>query len=246
MIAFPSGCYSLPDHARSASAPNPQAVSHDGDSDGPVAASGDITGHNNKDLKISSPKNAAITAEPADSDAAQLEPAASPPVLPSDNNQTANGEQNPKPEKISSTPAAIKKPAAKLSYDVNEPFNAGKPTLMGFKVHDKAEDVLRRFGRPTNQFQMDDPSSPITVYEYPGFSIGFDPFNEIVFIEVDSNEINPGLNGLRLGDSVAKALETLGKPDSKTDFVITFQSDDITLKLDVDPGSKTVSSIKLF
>lgn len=244
LITFPSGCYSLPDHARSA--PNPQALSYDEEQDGSAALSGDSAGHNNKDLTISSPKNDTFSAESAGSDAGRPEIADSPPVLPSDSAQSVNGEQDQKPEKISSISSAKKKPAANLNYDVNEPFNAGRPTLMGFKVHDKADDVLRRFGRPIDQFQMDDPEFPITVYEYPGFSIGFDPSKEIVFIEVNSDEVKPGLNGLRLGDGVGKALETLGKPDSKSDFVITFQSDDSTLKLDIDPASKTISSIKLF
>ncbi|MEB3100189.1 hypothetical protein [Ferviditalea candida] len=244
LIAFPSGCYNLPDQVHSLS--NPQAVAHDAaQQDGSAAVSGVDAGHNSKNLKISSPKNQSDSAEPGDSDAGQPEAAVSPSAPPSGSEPTANGKQGQKQEKISSTSSVQKKPS-KQNYDVNEPFNASRPTLMGFKIHDKADDVLRRFGQPTDRFQMDDPSFPITVYEYPGFSIGFNPAEEIVFIEVNSDKINPGLNGLRLGDSIGKALETLGKPDSKTDYVITFQSEDITLKLDIDPASKTVSSIKLF
>jgi hypothetical protein len=68
----------------------------------------------------------------------------------------------------------------------------------------------------------------------------------VEFIEVASSEEDPGLNGLRLGQTTADAAKALGKPDSSTDYVMTYKTKTTVLKLDIDTKSKTIQSIKLF
>lgn len=134
----------------------------------------------------------------------------------------------------------------KQKYDVSDPFTASKPTLMGLTTADNIDAVLHKFGNPANQFVMEDPTAPVTVYEYPGFSVGLGKANTIVFIEVNSDQVNPGLNGFRLGQKVSQAIKALGNPDVNSEYVVSYKSGGVILKLDVDPNSNIVRSIKLF
>lgn len=139
------------------------------------------------------------------------------------------------------SPAATSKP--KKSY---EPYTVEKPMLMGVAIGDPQESVAKLHGNAPSNYLMDDADDPITVYEYDGFHIGINPLKQVEFIEVTSSEEDPGLNGLRLELTTADAAKALGKPDSSTDYVMTYKTKTTVLKLDIDTKSKTVQSIKLF
>lgn len=125
-------------------------------------------------------------------------------------------------------------------------FNAKQPKIMGLAIGELQEEVLTQYGKPIESYIMDDPTEPLTVYTYEGFSIGFNSSKEIQFIDVSSVKINPGLNGIRLGQTSAQALEALGKPDKNTSYVVSYNTKTAILKLDIDPKTKTIQSIKLF
>ncbi|HEX7057646.1 MAG TPA: DUF4309 domain-containing protein [Bacilli bacterium] len=131
-------------------------------------------------------------------------------------------------------------------YNVTARFNADKPALMGFTVGAKLADVTERFGKPSDTYTMDDPQEPLQVYDFPGFSFGFDANKKVVFITVSSPDINPGLNGVRIGQTVQQAIEALGEPNTNTDYVIAYTAGGVVLKMDIDPSSDTITSIKLF
>jgi hypothetical protein len=125
-------------------------------------------------------------------------------------------------------------------------FSSKQPKIMGLAINDLLEKVTDTYGEPQNSYVMEDPAEPITVYEYEGFSVGFNESHQIQFIDVSSTKVNPGLNGLRLGQTSSEALAVLGKPDTHSIFVISYNSKSAVLKLDIDPKTKTIQSIKLF
>lgn len=127
-----------------------------------------------------------------------------------------------------------------------EPYSSTKPSLMGLKINDTKETVIKYYGQPKDQYVMDDENDPVLVYEYTGFSVGFNKRDRLLFVDITSETVNPGLNGLRLGGNMKDALEALGKPDLNTDFVLTYKSAGAVLKLDIDPKTEVINSIKLF
>jgi hypothetical protein len=125
-------------------------------------------------------------------------------------------------------------------------LSSKQPKIMGLAIGDLQEKAITQYGKPIESYIMEDPAEPISVYQYEGFSIGFNTANEIQFIDVSSAKVNPGLNGLRLGQTSAQALAILGKPDKNTSTVISYNTSTAILKLDIDPKTKTIQSIKLF
>lgn len=178
-----------------------------------------------KDLEISSPSS-----EKSD-DSAVVENSSAP-------SQDKKNKKEPESEGKSTV--------NKQKYDVSDPFTASKPTLMGLTTADNVDALIHKFGNPSDQFTMEDPVAPITVYEYPGFSVGLNKTNTIVFIEINSDQVNPGLNGFHLGQQVSQAIKALGNPNTNSDYVVSYKSGGVILKLDVDPKSRIVRSIKLF
>ncbi|WP_240419013.1 DUF4309 domain-containing protein [Paenibacillus periandrae] len=151
------------------------------------------------------------------------------------------------PAAKSEPPVSEVKPApAKPKIDIRDPYNQAKPTLLGLTLNSSKESVTTRYGKPSEQFVMDEDSDPITVLDYKDFLVGFNKKNQLTFIDIRSAEINPGLNGLKLGQSTSQVYEALGKPDTNTSFVLTYKSTGAVLKLDVDPKTDKVNSIKLF
>jgi hypothetical protein len=137
-------------------------------------------------------------------------------------------------------------PAKLQNYDVTEPFDQARLTLMGFSIHDSADALIARFGQPTTETFMKDGTETLTVLVYPGFNFGVNASKSIVFIEVTSEMINPGLNTFRIGQTIEEAQKALGPADSLNDFVMIYEKDSLTLKCDLDPNNRTVISIKLF
>ncbi|OXM84090.1 DUF4309 domain-containing protein [Paenibacillus rigui] len=162
---------------------------------------------------------------------------------PNDKVSLASNESSAKTNEPNENP----KPAAtKPKIDIQDPFNEAKPTLLGLTLKSSPQLATSKYGKPKDQFQMDDDSDPITVYDYVDFLIGYNTQNQLQFIDIRSSDINPGLNGLRLGQSTSEVFKALGKPDSNTSYVMTYKSTGGILKLDIDPKSDKVNSIKLF
>ncbi|WP_254365102.1 DUF4309 domain-containing protein [Paenibacillus sp. MZ04-78.2] len=134
----------------------------------------------------------------------------------------------------------------KLKIEIKSPYTQAKPTLLGLTLKTSAAEITEKFGKPKEQFVMEDDTDPITVYDYTDFLVGFDKQKQLHFVDVRSADVNPGLNGLKLGDPVEEVTKALGKPSSNTSFVLTYKATGAVLKLDIDPKSQKVNSIKLF
>lgn len=125
-------------------------------------------------------------------------------------------------------------------------YSPEHPSLMSLTLDDTVKEVTARYGNPYNQYVLEDDSDPVTVYDYSQFSVGFDQSEQVRFVEISGNAADPGLGGLRIGESGEQALEALGTPDSNTGYVMTYWTEETVLKLDIDPESNTIESIKLF
>jgi hypothetical protein len=131
-------------------------------------------------------------------------------------------------------------------FHVTEEFDLSNPTLMGFAMNASADEVLEQFGEPLSKSFMNDDLEPLNIFEYPGFIIGFDSLDKIVFIEVNSPDVNPGLNNFRIGQTVEDARDRLGAPNSLNEYVMIYTSNDLIMKLDIDAQTNRIHSIKLF
>ena len=118
--------------------------------------------------------------------------------------------------------------------------------LMGISLNQTREQVIGKYGAPVETFVMENEADPLTVYRYSGFQIGFDRNGQVEFVDVISPEADPGLNGVRLGTTVDVAIKVLGKPDIQTEYVLNYISETTILKMDIDPNTKQINSIKLF
>jgi hypothetical protein len=168
-----------------------------------------------------------------------------PDVKPGDTVKLSSADSDVVPEKkpVENTK---EKTQTKPKIDVQESYSQSKPSLMGLTLKASPETVVSKFGKPDEQYTMDDETDPLTVYDYSDFLVGFNKDNQLQFVDVRSSEINPGLNGLKLGQTVNDAYKALGKPDTNTNYVLTYKTEDTVLKLDVDPKTGQINSIKLF
>ncbi|WP_072328244.1 MULTISPECIES: DUF4309 domain-containing protein [unclassified Paenibacillus] len=134
----------------------------------------------------------------------------------------------------------------KPKFEIENPYTQAKPTLLGITLKTNAAGVLNKFGKPKEEFVMDEDADPLTVYDYGDFLIGFNGKKEVHFIDVRSADIDPGLGGLKLGDPAAGITKVLGTPTANSNYVITYKATGAILKLDIDPKTQKINSIKLF
>lgn len=135
----------------------------------------------------------------------------------------------------------------KQGKTADEPaFDPEHPKLCNIALFDAKDNVVKKLGKPIDQYTMDNEDSPLQVYEYQGFTVGFHPSDGVEFIEVSDKDVATGLRGIRVNNYVNNVTKALGKPDSKTDYVISYEAKDGLLKIDIDPITGRVQSIKLF
>ncbi|WP_144935231.1 hypothetical protein [Paenibacillus sp. 32O-W] len=140
--------------------------------------------------------------------------------------------------------------AQSMTPDRNKPeieaYSSERPLLMGLSISDSRQTVLDKFGEPDNEFVMDDPTDPITVLDYSDFTVGINRSDKVEFVSIDSIDIDPGLNGLKLGQKAADAIKALGEPDTTTNYVMAYSNEATVLRLDIDSKTGKIQSIKLF
>ncbi|BFH15328.1 DNA uptake lipoprotein [Paenibacillus melissococcoides] len=124
-------------------------------------------------------------------------------------------------------------------------FNRKQPKLKGIGLSDSEEQVRQLWGTPVSQFVMDD-EEPIHVLEYDGFSFGCHDDEKVVFVEVSGDGLSTGIKGLHIGGKSDAAVKALGKPDQDTGYAWSYQAASALLRLDLDPKSGKIQSVKLF
>ncbi|MFD0674259.1 hypothetical protein [Cohnella sp. GCM10027633] len=127
----------------------------------------------------------------------------------------------------------------------DKPFDPGVPALLGIELHDSDTSVAERFGAATAQYALPGEGETIDMWEYAGFAIGFDERGQVVYIEISSGEVPTGIAGLRTGIPGAEAADVLEIADHPDSHVLTMDVAEGWLKLDLDPDTHEVLSIKL-
>ncbi|GIP33960.1 hypothetical protein [Paenibacillus sp. J2TS4] len=181
------------------------------------------------------------TDQPTEASTVPPTPVSDPPVA----DAPVNGTQISHPQETATPTGDKEKPSAKPRPEI-EAYDSQRPMLMGLSIADKRETAIDNFGEPDSEFVMDDPNDPITVMDYTDFTVGINHAGSIEFISIESQDIDPGLNGLKLGQKASDAIDALGEPDTNTNYVIAYSNEATVLKLDIDPKTAKIQSIKLF
>lgn len=126
-----------------------------------------------------------------------------------------------------------------------KPFDSGHPMLHGISLHDNAASIEERFGSANAAYALPGENETIDMREYTGFSVGFNDYGDVVYIETTSSEVATGIAGLEVGMDGAKAAERLEILDHPDSHVLTMNVAEGWLKLDLDPDTHEVLSIKL-
>lgn len=124
-------------------------------------------------------------------------------------------------------------------------FNSASPSLAGILLDASEKDVYTRFGLPIATYDLPGEMQPIEIWEYDGFSIGLNSDHAVVYVEIISNKVNTGILGLSNGMNGSQAAQLLGVPSDAQTNVITVEVKGGWFKLDLDPDSQTVLSMKL-
>ncbi|WP_442601338.1 hypothetical protein [Paenibacillus sp. KN14-4R] len=159
---------------------------------------------------------------------------------------TLDPTQTPNSTTDTTNETTAESPIIKPKVDSKDSYRATKPTLMGISLQTSKEATISRFGNPPSQFRMEDDAEAINVLEYMDFSVGFNNANKLQFIEVRTPNVDPGLNGLRLGQRTQDIVSALGKPDQNSKYVLSYKSQGTVLKFDIDIKEDRIQSIKLF
>lgn len=144
---------------------------------------------------------------------------------------------------IASNAATGKKPVK--SEETEAKWSAELPQLRGLSIGASQESVFRAYGEPEDEYPIASGDEKLTIMEYQGFTFGIHQ-GIISFIEVYGAKVSTGLDGLRIGDDMKTAIDKLGKPDRSTSYVLSYLAEDATLKLDLDPKTQQILSVKLF
>lgn len=171
-------------------------------------------------------------------------------------NVTTNSIESVKPDSESgSTKSAgqsdqtkVTKPSStpKPAVQPQDTYEVSKPTLMGLQLNSSKSTVITKFGEPKNQHKLEDDGGVINVMNYDDFSVGLNTDNQVEYIEVQTDEVDPGLGGIRVGSTTSDVIDKLGKPSANSSYVMSYNSPGAVLKLDVDIDLDQIISIKLF
>ncbi|WP_028546372.1 hypothetical protein [Paenibacillus taiwanensis] len=151
-----------------------------------------------------------------------------------------------KSEKTSIASSSKDAPSDQANH--NDPefdFDRKSMKLKGISLSDTEQDVTKAWGSPAARYTMDE-TDPIEVLEYEGYSFGCNSKGRVAFIEVSGSGTPTGIIGLKVGDHDSSAVTALGKPDQDTGYVWSYKSGNSLLRLDLDPKTSKIQSVKLF
>ncbi|MCG7406082.1 DNA uptake lipoprotein [Paenibacillus sp. ACRRX] len=144
--------------------------------------------------------------------------------------------------------ASSSKDASSDAANQNHPefdFDRKNMKLKGISLSDTEQDITKAWGAPDTRYTMDE-ADPIEVLEYEGYSFGCNSKGHVAFIEVSGSGTSTGIIGLKVGDHDSSAVTALGKPDQDTGYVWSYKSGNALLRLDLDPKTSKIQSVKLF
>lgn len=131
------------------------------------------------------------------------------------------------------------------SPSASSEFRTDHPTLGGMQLGATVEQVAALYGQPLDKYPLPGEEVSIEIWDYAGFSTGFNEFGEVVYIEVTSAEFATGIDGLRSGVDGDTAARTLGLSTEDRLQVLSLEVSGGWLKVDLDPDTRKVISLKL-
>lgn len=124
-------------------------------------------------------------------------------------------------------------------------FRPEAPSLCGLSLGTSDEEVLKLYGVPDDSYLLPGDDVSVRIWEYAGLSVGLNAGNQVVYVEMNSADVRSGIQGLMKGMDGAEAAQLLRVDDAGRSNVITVKVAGGSLKLDLDPDSQTVLSVKL-
>lgn len=165
--------------------------------------------------------------------------------LDNENQQASPSSEIPDQEASTETSGAKQPIGQKKGDQKANTWDIKNPKLYGTSIGDSSDAVADRYGQESDSYSLEDEAGMIQVLEYDGFAVGINKDDKVQFVEVYKAQIPAGLGGLQIGDKPEKAVDELGKPVSESEYLMIYDAEGATLKLDVNPDSNKIVSMKL-
>ncbi|QJD81896.1 hypothetical protein [Cohnella herbarum] len=127
----------------------------------------------------------------------------------------------------------------------NPAFQPKSPSLASIKLGVSDKEVVKRYGLPSDTYLLPGDKQTVNIWEYDGYSIGLNDKDKVVYVEISSSGVNTGIQGLLYGMSGSEAAQLLGIPNEDHTNVLALEVSGGWLKLDLDPDTQKVLSLKL-
>jgi len=119
-----------------------------------------------------------------------------------------------------------------------------RPSLNGIALGTSIHETTKRFGAPLGRYTLPDGGRIVEMNEYGGFTVGFSD-GKTVYVEIYSPEVPTGIQGLAVGGSAEDAARAIGAASDPFSNVIVAEVEGGILKVDLDPETRTVISVRL-
>lgn len=126
----------------------------------------------------------------------------------------------------------------------DEAPEASFPSLNGIALGTSIHETTRRFGAPLGRYTLPDGGRIVEMNEYGGFTVGFAD-GKTVYVEIYSPEVPTGIHGLAVGGSAEDAARAIGTVSDPFSNVLVAEVEGGILKIDLDPETRTVLSVRL-
>ncbi|QMV43909.1 hypothetical protein [Cohnella cholangitidis] len=166
-----------------------------------------------------------------------------PPVAPSPSQSASSYESEPSQPSVEVSTIQPKPTEPASSRD--QTFQSKTPSLAGIKLGTVEKDIVDNKGLPNDTYSLPGDDQNVNIWEYDGYSIGFNDKNKVVYVEINSSDVSTGIQHLRYGMKGSEAAELLGIPTEDQSNVLALEVSGGWLKLDLDPDTQQVLSLKL-
>jgi len=124
-------------------------------------------------------------------------------------------------------------------------FQPKSPSLANLKLGTSDKEVVKLYGPPDEAYPLPGDGQTIDIWAYDGLSVGLNEKNKVVFVEILSGKADTGVAGLRWGMKGSEAAALLGIDEDDATNVIALEVGGGWIKLDLDPDTRKVLSLKL-
>jgi len=121
---------------------------------------------------------------------------------------------------------------------------AQRSSLNGIALGTSIHETIKRFGPPLGRYTLPDGGRIVEMNEYVGLTVGFAD-GKAVYVEIYSPEVPTGIHGLAVGGSAEDAARAVGAVNDPFSNVLIAEVEGGILKVDLDPETRTVISVRL-